>query len=308
MKTRAFLFISIFLFTVSGVSLANETIKGNKNIVTKTVAISDYDEISVAGQMEFTYEQSNASPYLEITIDENIFPYVRIEVEGSRLIVGPKQQNDNQSYTLKPTVYKIKTNSKELRRLNKAGSGNFIVASPIKTSFLAISSAGSGTVEFMKEATCDEMKISMAGSGDVLARGAFTINKADVSMAGSGNIKLMKQLIAEDVKLSLAGSGNLLASGITAETLHCSLSSSGEIKVDGTAKELSCSIAGSGKIKAYGCKANDVKSSITGSGAIELYAIDQLSANVMGSGEISYKGNPSLQSNKKGSGKIRQVN
>jgi hypothetical protein len=75
--------------------------------------------MSIAGQMEIVHEQSNAAPYFEITIDENVFPYVNVEVKGSQLIVSPKQ-----NYNLEPTTYKVKTNSKYLKKVNKAGSGS----------------------------------------------------------------------------------------------------------------------------------------------------------------------------------------
>lgn len=286
MKTSMSLFTAILLFAAVNLSFANETIKGNKNIVTKTVSVSDYDEISLAGQMDVIYEQSDAAPYFEITIDENVFPYVLIEVKGSTLKVGP-QRDGNSSYNIQPTVYKIKTNSKELKKLDKAGSGDFKVVSPLKTNKLTINSAGSGSVEFQQDVICDQTEINMAGSGDV---------------------ELRNQIKATDLKLSMAGSGSIVANGVSAEKANCSLSSSGKIKIDGTAREITYSVAGSGQIKAYNCKANQVKSSISGSGKIELYAIDELNASVMGSGQISYKGDPSVQSSKMGSGSVKRVN
>lgn len=307
MKTRAFLFTILLLITTT-IVFANETIRGNKNIVTKTVSISDYNEISMAGQMEFVYEQSNAAPYFEITIDENVFPYVNIEVKGKHLIVGPKQENNRNSYNLQPTVYKIKTNSKELKEVNKAGSGKFLVTSPLQTKALNISSAGSGSIVFSKNITCDDIKISMAGSGSILSQAPLALNQAEINMAGSGSVKLQDRLTAKDLKLSMAGSGHLAANNIAVTTASCNLSSSGEINVSGEAKNMSYSLAGSGKIKAYDCIANDVKSSISGSGKIELYAKDQLNASIMGSGNIFHKGTASVQSSKSGSGSVKHIN
>ncbi len=308
MKTRVSILSVIFLLTLICQVSANETIRGNRNIITEKVSISDYDEISVAGQMEVVYEQSNAAPYFEITIDENVLPYVNIEVKGSKLSVGPKQDG-NSSYNLQPTKYKIKTNSKDLKKISKAGSGSFNVKSSLRTNKLDLSSAGSGSMVFEKDVACTNAKISMAGSGNISALGSFSANdQLEVSMAGSGYVKLNNKVITDKLKLNMAGSGSITANGIAVETANCSMSSSGGIKVSGTAKEVSYSVAGSGNIKAFDCKADQVKANLTGSGKIELYAVTKLNASTAGSGSISYKGNPSVESSAHGSGKVKKVN
>ena len=62
--------VCIWLLTTNG--FAQNTIKGDGNIITKEISISDYDEISYVGKVNIKYEQSNASPFFKITIDENI--------------------------------------------------------------------------------------------------------------------------------------------------------------------------------------------------------------------------------------------
>ena len=60
--------VCIWLLATNG--FAQNTIKGNGNIITKEISISDYDEISYVGKVNIEYEQSNASPSFKITIDE----------------------------------------------------------------------------------------------------------------------------------------------------------------------------------------------------------------------------------------------
>ena len=82
--------VCIWLLTTNG--FAQNTIKGDGNIITKEISISDYDEISYVGKVNIKYEQSNASPFFKITIDENILPHLDIKIKGKTLIIQPKNE------------------------------------------------------------------------------------------------------------------------------------------------------------------------------------------------------------------------
>jgi hypothetical protein len=311
MKTKTAIFLIALLAITASLPVHSETIKGNKNIITKTISIKDYNEVSAAGNMTFEYEQSDKEPYFEITVDENILPYINIEVQGKKLIVAPKKRNEdgwnNSNYNLNPTVYKIKSNSKELQKISFAGSGQFIANSPLRTSSFAIDMAGSGKIELTRPVTATHIKANMAGSGSINA-GELAIDNTDLNMAGSGKIVINKGLKGNHAKLNLAGSGKLIVYKADVSKADCNLASSGELTITGTTNEASYNTAGSGKINASDCKASQVSANVTGSGRVELYASTQLNASVMGSGNITYKGNPSVKSSKSGSGSIKPAN
>ena len=155
MKTRAFFFmVCIWLLATNG--FAQNTIKGDGNIITKEISISDYDEISYVGKVNIEYEQSNASPFFKITIDENILPHFEIKVKGKTLIIQPKDERkyfNGNSYglNLQPTVCEIKTNSRELKEISAVGGGEFVAKSPLKVDKLDISIAGSSTINFVPD-------------------------------------------------------------------------------------------------------------------------------------------------------------
>ena len=141
--------VCIWLLTTNG--FAQNTIKGDGNIITKEISISDYDEISYVGKVNIKYEQSNASPFFKITIDENILPHLDIKIKGKTLIIQPKNEKkyfNGNSYglNLQPTVCEIKTSSRELKEISAVGGGEFIAKSPLKTDKLDISIAGSSTI------------------------------------------------------------------------------------------------------------------------------------------------------------------
>ena len=173
MKTKVSLLIACLLITLTGFAFTNEKVEGNGNIITKEISISDYNEISTVGVMEFVYEQSDAAPYLKIMIDENLFPLLRVQVDGKELIIGPKKIKENSrngnSYNLQPTKFKVITNSREIKELNVVSSGDFIIASPINIGKLEINMAGSGNILLEKKVEGNKLEINLASSGSVLA-------------------------------------------------------------------------------------------------------------------------------------------
>ncbi len=268
MKTKALFFVSC-LMLMAGSACATKPVKGNGNVVTKQIAISDYKEISAACVLEFVYEQTDGESYLEVQIDENLLPLLQIEVNGDELKVGPKEDKRKgrvETVDLKPTVFKVVSHSRTIEDIDMAGSGNFVVASPLNIDKLEIDMAGSGSVIMNKEVKGDKLEINMAGSGSVIA--------ADVSL----------------------------------REVECNLAGSGFVKVSGSADEAEYNVAGSGDIKAYGCIAGRAECNVSGSGSIEVYAKDNLNASLVSSGKICYKGNPTIKKSVIGLGKLKNAN
>ncbi|MDR1356974.1 MAG: DUF2807 domain-containing protein [Tannerellaceae bacterium] len=285
MKTKGFVLLSCLLVFAAG--LQAQTVKGDGNVITRTISITDYDKIMISGSMTFEYEQSSGAPFLSITTDKNIFEYIEAKVEGHKLIIGYKKSGRrNEGYS--PTTYKVKSNSKELKDLSKSGSGDFIVRSALRLEELDINSAGSGDIEFAKEVNGKEMKINLAGSGSMLTKGDVALDEMNINLAGSGKISVGK---------------------LRVESLSCNVAGSGRAQIDGRADKARFSVAGSGSVKGFELKASQVNASVTGSGSIELFAEEELTASSYGSGNISYRGAPhSINKESGGSGSIRQVN
>ena len=266
MKTR----VSLFIFCIQMVAVcgfaADKRIDGNGNPETREIKISDYDEITLVGSADFEYEQSDKAPYLSVTIDENLFDYLVTEVEGGTLKIYPKSIKkgfNNNSYDLRPTVYKIKSNSKELKELNTVGSGSFIISKPTKV---------------------NRMEINMAGSGNVELRGPVKGYKLECNMAGSGNI-IAKDIQLDNLSCSLASSGEIEVIG-TVDRASFNVAGSGEIKAfDCQARKAECNIASSGEISVYATQILDAN--IVGSGEIHYKGDPEISKSIMGSGSIN---------------------
>lgn len=270
MKTKVFLLIACLFITATGFAFTNKTVEGNGNIITREISISDYNEISTVGVMEFVYEQSDAAPYLKITIDENLFPLLQAQVDGKELKVGPKRIDENSrngnSYNLEPTTFVVVTNSREIKELNVVSSGDFIFASPMN------------------------------------------LDKLEINIAGSGSVVLKKKTEGNKLEINLASSGSVIATDINLQTIRCSLAGSGTIQIGGKANRAEYNLAASGSINAYDCITQKSECNIAGSGNIQVYAQNQLEANIVGSGKVYYKGNPTTSKNIIGSGKLKNAN
>lgn len=122
------------------------------------------------------------------------------------------------------------------------------------------------------------------GSGNINGKGVINASEAaDLIVSGSGNITLAIHCPA-----------------LTSET-H----GSGDIYLSGETKDMSTSISGSGNVHAFDLKAENVKTSIHGSGDMEVSASVKLDAEIYGSGNVDYKGSPQISTESHGSGTIR---
>lgn len=270
MKTKLSLLIACLLTVFTGFASITETVDGNGNVITKEISIGDYNEISTAGVTEFVYEQSDAAPYLKITIDENLFSFLQAEVDGKELKVAPQRVNGKRlkgnTYNLNPTTFQVVTNSREIKELNVASSGKFIIAGPID------------------------------------------INKLEINMAGSGEILIEKRVKGNKLEINMAGSGDVIASDVDLSSAECSMAGSGFIQLGGKADRAEYNQAGSGSIKAYDCSVVKAECNVSGSGTIRANAREHIEANIVGSGKVYYKGDPTTSKSIIGSGKLKQAN
>ena len=91
---------------------------------------------------------------------------------------------------MRPTVYKIKSNSKELKELNTVGSGSFIISKPTKVNRMEINMAGSGNVELRGPVKGYKLECNMAGSGNIIAKD-IQLDNLSCSLASSGEIEVI---------------------------------------------------------------------------------------------------------------------
>lgn len=258
MKTRMTLLAGLLLAGFAVLQAAEE-IKGNGHIVTRTIEISDYDEILLAGTVDFYYVQSNKSPGLELTIDENLLPFVKIEVKGRQLVVGYKK-----GVNLNPTKSVIRSHSKWLKKVKLTRTGTFCTDVPIEGNELELKTSGSGQIHIKRPIKVYELALIASGSGGIVADIVQTDN-LKCKVLNAGNI-LIGGGQATNATFTINGSGDINSFNCKLQNLFGKIAGSGNMNVCVT-KTLKASVLGSGNIRYKGTAA--VTSRKLGSGSVE---------------------------------------
>ena len=225
--------------------------EGNGNVVTRDYDMAAFNEINMI--LPATVNYTVADDYsCHVTLDENLFEYLDIQVKHDCLNLKLDKRFDN--INLKPTKFVIEITAPTIEEINLVGSGDFVLVTPFEAEKLKIKTAGSGDVVFEETVNVQRLEMSMAGSGDAIFTETATFHEFKMSIAGSGQLKC-KHLIADHANLSVAGSGDMEIESGTVKSADCSVAGSGSIETRCQIESMDYSIAGSGSI--YYC--GDVK-------------------------------------------------
>lgn len=258
MKTKGLL-LAIFLLGFILPGQAADHVKGNGKLTTKKIEIGDFNSVKIDGVIDFTYEQNEATPYIEITVDENLHQFINIDIKDRELTV--KFQGAKVDHYTKFTV---KTNSKWLREVKTSGNANFTVTSPVTGDELIIKANSNCLVQLKQLVQVGKMDLDVSGSANMVVAD-LKVNKLECSINGSGTINLKKGK-ADEGSYSITSSGEIMAFGVAVPQLSCNIKGSGKAEIHPT-DNLKASIIGKGSIRYKGPTA--VQQKIIGKGTIE---------------------------------------
>jgi hypothetical protein len=239
-----FIAVSLSLLCASCLDfIGKETIKGNGELTTKSIVISDFCRIEIETYVEVNYSQAQNSGTLEFTIDENLWEYYHIFTKDDVLYIKLKEEYKRQ-INPKATKSLITVSSELLENIDIAGCSDFNFCTAFTSENLNIDLAGSSNIIANKHPLqIKNLDIDIAGSANVFLTG--TIQKAKIEIAGSGDVKALECEIAH-LSIAIAGSGDVEAH--VTEKLTVEIAGSGDVRYIGD-PVVTSSIAGSGKIK-----------------------------------------------------------
>lgn len=229
--------MSALVMTSCNISTFKSGIKGNGNMISKEIAIEDYNSISLGEIFDLVYTQdTNKNPYLRVEIDENLIDYVSITVNNNRLEVGISQD-------INPKHHKIYTNSTSLSEISSSGINNIELKDSIFSEDLRISGSGVGHI-IGQNLHCQNINISMSGIADITLAGE--VQNANMSVSGKGNINAY-ELKAQNADCSVSGMGHIEV--YASKLLSAHVSGVGKIIYKGDPIEKKLSTSGIGSIK-----------------------------------------------------------
>lgn len=270
MKTRIITLVAIMAMCMTVCGAAK--VKGNGKIVTKDVSVADYDRIEVGQGVTtesfsfkknqqttqvFNYTQKGGSATLRITVDENLYPLLRISSTNGGLFIGAERNT-----TIVPTQFVINGSSEKLTKVGVSGCMDFVLQSAL-----------SG----------DELEFQISGVCDVLLQQPVRVDHCLIGVSGAGDLK-GGNLICKEIKCRVSGSGDIELNG-KADQANYAVSGSGDIKAfDFEVRQLKCAVSGSGDIKAFATETLDASAS--GSGDIKYKGNPEANTRVSGSSDI----------------------
>jgi hypothetical protein len=185
-------------------------VSGSGNVITESRNVSGFSAVDMSGDAELQIEATGTES-LTVTADDNLMPYLRSSVFGSRLILDTREH-----VNLEPTrniVYKLTV--KSLDGVNVSGDG-VVEAKGINSERLRISISGDGKVTIAGNA--GEQEISISGDGAYQAQN-LNSKTARVDISGDGKAILA---VAEKLDANLSGDGSVEYIGNPAVTQHIS--------------------------------------------------------------------------------------
>ncbi|MCD7978184.1 MAG: DUF2807 domain-containing protein [Tannerellaceae bacterium] len=257
MKINGLLICFLLSFVTMG--HAADRIRGNGTLTTKEREITDYNRIRIDGVYDIIYTQSEDTPYLEVTVDENLQPYVQVEVKDRTLTIGFKGIKVDHY-----TKFLIRTNSRWLKETRIAGNANFMLESPLSGDELVIKSNANSLIQLKHPVTLGKLDLNVSGSANIVVD-KLEVEKLECSISGSGSITL-KEGKALQGSYSITSSGDIHAFGVAVPDLSCRVTGSGTAEVHAT-DNLKATLMGSGHIRYKGPTA--VQQKKVGKGTIE---------------------------------------
>lgn len=127
-----------------------------------------------------------------------------------------------------------------------------------------------------------------------------------LTMSGSGNMLVKGNVNTRTFSTVLSGSGTITTSA-KVDDLSAVISGSGKLNINGSADEAKVVISGSGNFSGKGLSVNNLSTTLSGSGTVDIKADETIKAVISGSGNINYSGNATVEKTVFGSGRIKKI-
>lgn len=237
MRKLLFVAISISVLTTSCMQIGGKKVRGNGVVSSQERNVGSFKRVNVSGPIEVIITQSNSTS-VRIEGDENLLKYIKVENDGSKLKIHPRNR-----YNLRPrSALRVHVSAPQYEFFGVAGSGKIKSLTPINyNKELRIDISGSGTIELNVDVPSVDSEIS--GSGTVILNGTTRNFKNEIN--GSGDVRAFN-LLSENTEVEIAGSGD--AEVYASKQLNVKIAGAGDVAFKGN-PVVKKSIAGSGNIK-----------------------------------------------------------
>jgi len=218
-------------------------IKGNGDVITDVMTMSQFDGISLSSVFDATIVHSDDYKVV-IEAESNIMPYIVTEVKNKTLKLRMKPNISFHRFKdIKVTIYCDK-----LESITSSGASTIFAENIICLDKLDISTSGADDIEIANLSECKNLKLELSGSGKVEI-GNVICDNYEMNMSGAGNVSLAGE--CHFAKINMSGAGKYNAFGLNVNKYNIEISGAGDAMVTAI-DELTVRLSGAGNVNYRG--------------------------------------------------------
>ena len=245
--------------TATDMSIPSDArITGSGNIITRRISIADFSRIETSRAVHLVVEKRSGREAI-IEADDNIMPYVIVEVDGGCLNVGI----DDDIKSLNNVTVKVTVPSDgNISAISASSASRVTVETEIKSPKLMLDASSAANINITKSdvGTCsidassaanvegaikaDNCVIDMSSASDVNV--ALLAVKCDVTATSAASATLSGE--AGDIEITVSSAAKVDAMDLNARNADVSASSGGSIKIT-CMKSIDASASSGGSVK-----------------------------------------------------------
>lgn len=230
--TFLFLFL-IFLTTACNGQKPWGTVKGEGDVVQKTINVSEFNGVHLTISGDIILKQG--PQHVEISAQPNLIDHLKTEVKNGVWHVG----FDKNIRTSKDIKFFVTV--PDLTEVSLSGSGAIRSDGTFRNiNDLSIRLSGSGEIDFETEASTLSVEISGSGEVELAGRSGMT----EIAIGGSGDVDAY-ELHSGQVKVRISGSGDVRV--YAEDSLEAKISGSGDVHYRGNPR-VQAKVSGSGEV------------------------------------------------------------
>jgi len=244
--------------TATDMSIPSDArITGSGNIITRRVNIADFSRIETSRAVHLVVEKRSGREAI-IEADDNIMPYVIVEVDGGCLNVGIDDDIKSlNNVTIKVTV----PSDGNISAISASSASRVTVETEIKSPKLMLDASSAANINITKS---DVGTCSIDASSAANVEGAIKADNCVIDMSS-----------ASDVNVALLA-------------VKCDVTSAASATLSGEAGDIEITVSSAAKVDAMDLNARNADVSASSGGSIKITCMKSIDASASSGGSVKY--------------------
>lgn len=254
--------------TTTGMSIPTDArITGSGNIITRRVNIADFSRIETSRAVHLVVEKRSGREAI-IEADDNIMPYVIVEVDGGCLNVGI----DDDIKSLNNVTVKVTVPSDgNISAISASSASRVTVETEIKSPKLMLDASSAANINITKS---DVGTCSIDASSAANVEGAIKADNCVIDMSSASDVNVALLAVKCDVTATSAASATL----------------------SGEAGDIEITVSSAAKVDAMDLNARNADVSASSGGSIKITCMKSIDASASSGGSVKYAAKGDLDS------------